>query len=85
MRTVIVLTAAIIALGVFAAPASRFPVAQQRQVAAVNSYQIKFSYKKNDGKRSITSTIVQAKSSTDAQRQVKASYNNVNIITIKKL
>jgi len=85
MRIVIVLTAAVIALGVFAAPTSRFPVAQQRQVAAVSSYQIKFSYKKNDGKRAIRSTIVQAKSSTDAQRQVKASHNNVNIITIKKL
>ena len=85
MRIVIVLTAAVIALGVFAAPASRFPVAQQRQVAAVSSYQIKFSYKKNDGKRAISSTIVQAKSSTDAQRQVKSRYNNVNIITIKKL
>jgi len=55
------------------------------QVAAVSSYQVKFSHEKSAGKRAITTTVVQAKSSTEAQRQVKASYNKVNIITIKKL
>jgi hypothetical protein len=33
----------------------------------------------------MTTTVVQAKSTTEAQRQVKASYPKVNIITIKKL
>ena len=56
-----------------------------KPAAAVNSYQVKFSYEKSDGNRAITTTVVQAKSTTEAQRQVKASYHKVNIITIKKL
>jgi hypothetical protein len=55
------------------------------QIAAVSSYQVKFSYEKSAGNRAITTTVVQAKSTTAAQRQVKASYKKVNIITIKKL
>ena len=55
------------------------------QAAAVSSYQVKFSYEKSDGNRAITTTVVQAKSSTEAQRQVKASYHKVNIITVGKL
>ena len=53
--------------------------------AAVNSYQIKFSFEKPDGKRKITTTVVQARSTTEAQRQVKDLYRKVNIITIKRL
>jgi uncharacterized membrane protein YjgN (DUF898 family) len=56
-----------------------------QQAAAVSSYQVKFSYEKSDGNRAITTTVVQAKSSTEAQRQVKASYHKVNIITVGKL
>ena len=59
--------------------------AETNQVAVVSSYQVKFSYEKSAGKRAIHTTVVQAKSSTAAQRQVNASYNKVNIITIKKL
>ena len=64
---------------------SRTCGAQAAGVAAVSSYQVKFSYEKSDGNRAITTTVVQAKSTTAAQRQVKASYHKVNIITIKKL
>jgi len=64
---------------------SRTCGAQGAGVAAVSSYQVKFSYEKSAGNRAITTTVVQAKSTTEAQRQVKASYHKVNIITIKKL
>ena len=68
------------------AAAHRQPrAAGAKPAAAVSSCQVKFSYEKSGGKRAITTTVVQAKSSTEAQRQVKASYNKVNIITIKKL
>ena len=60
-------------------------VAAVTSTAAVNSYQIKFSFEKPDGKRKITTTVVQARSTTEAQRQVKDLYRKVNIITIKRL
>ncbi len=60
-------------------------IAVVTNAAAVNSYQIKFSFEKPDGKRKITTTVVQAKSTTEAQRQVKDLYLKVNIITIKRL
>ena len=85
MRIALAIGAIIITFGLIAPPTSTFPMAQHRQVAAAHSYQIKFSHEKNDGKRAISTTVVQAKSTTDAQRQVKASYKKVNIITIKKL
>ena len=43
-----------------------------KPAAAVNSYQVKFSYEKSGGNRAITTTVVQAKSTTEAQRLVKA-------------
>ena len=60
-------------------------VAVVTNASAVNSYQINFSFEKPDGKRKITTTVVQAKSTTEAQRQVKDLYLKVNIITIKRL
>jgi positive regulator of sigma E activity len=60
-------------------------VAAVISASAVNSYQIKFSFEKPDGKRKITTTVVQAKSTIEAQRQVKDIYFKVNIITIKRL
>ena len=64
---------------------SKRSVAGVTSTATVNSYQIKFSFEKPDGKRKITTTVIQAKSTTEAQRQVKDLYLKVNIITIKRL
>ena len=61
------------------------PVAGVNQATALNSYQIKFSYTTPDGKRKITTTVVQAKTMTEAQRQVKDTYQKVNVITVKRL
>ena len=71
--------------GAVAAARADLRFAGAKPAAAVNSYQVKFSYEKSAGNRAITTTVVQAKSTTAAQRQVKASYNKVNIITVKKL
>jgi len=46
---------------------------------------VKFSYEKSAGNRTVATTVVQAKSTTEAQRQVKASYHKVNIITTGKI
>ncbi len=64
---------------------SQWSVAGENSTATVNSYQIKFSFEKPDGKRKITTTVIQAKSTTEAQRQVKDLYFKVNIITINRL
>jgi len=61
------------------------PIAGVNQAIALNSYQIKFSYTTPDGKRKITTTVVRAQTMTEAQRQVKDTYQKVNVITVTRL
>lgn len=79
------ITLCVVVISGFAMAFSQPSVAVVINASAVNSYQIKFSFEKPDGKRKITTTVVQAKSTTEAQRQVKDLYLKVNIITIKRL
>ena len=61
------------------------PIARVNQATALNSYEIKFLYTAPDGKRKITTTVVQAQTMTEAQRQVKETYQRVNVSTVKRL
>ena len=74
-----------IVIGGVAITHAQSPTAGPTQAAALHSYQIKFSFEKLDGKRKITTTVVQSTSTTEAQKQVKDLYHKVNIITIKRL
>ena len=84
-RFAFVMSLGFVVIGGVAMVHAQPPAAGPTQAAALHSYKIKFSFEKPDGKRKITTTVVQATSTTEAQRQVKDLHHKVNIITIKRL